>query len=470
MVRALLTLTLNLLKRIADMTDRTACALALVLSAMPLLLVGCSSGANNGGTGGSGGGTGGAMNYDGSGTGGAKQDVGAPDTVGVALDTAPVGSDVALPIDTASTAGILDASVGLDVSTRIDTANDSTSDQIVDAPTTVFDGGATVADGSLGSEAGGTSTEVGAGIAGTATLFIPDDLDNVIYRYNITLDADPVLTATIPNNLAYAPAVRSTGELFVANYLQAGTVSRFLSPLGNPIANGTIANVGIIYPDTMLFVDDELWVPNTAPDCSTGAASLVRLGFDSQGNASAVGTVTSGLIGANRGMAWGPTTRDLFISQCNTPYTIQHYRVASDHSVTMLTPITGNGIYNPAGMVVAPWGELLVSNEGTASSAVHGSSILRFLIDAQGNVTPNGAITGNGMDSPWGLAFTPWGELIACNNAAGTLSRFTFNAAHAATPNGTFQLVAHHVLLVSGTAAIAIVPGASTMIQTDGGG
>ncbi len=302
-----------------------------------------------------------------------------------------------------------------------------------------------------------------------ATLFIPDDLDNVVYRYNITPGADPVLTATIANTLAYAPAVRSTGELFVANYLQAGTISRFLSPLGNPIPNGTIANVGIVYPDTMLFVDDELWIPNTALDCSTDATSLVRLAFDSQGNASAVGTVTSGMIGANRGMAWGPTTRDLFVSQCSPVDTVQHYRVASNHAVTPLAPITGNGMHNPAGMVVAPWGELLVANEGTGTSTVHGTMLLRFSVDAQGNVTPNGTITGNGMDSPFGLAFTPWGELIVCNNASGTLSRFTFDASRTVTPNGTFQLVAHHILTVSGTASIAIVPGASTMIAADGG-
>jgi hypothetical protein len=40
-----------------------------------------------------------------------------------------------------------------------------------------------------------------------------------------------------------------------------------------------------------------------------------------------------------------------------------------DHTVTALTPITG---YNPGGMIVAPWGELLVANEGTVSSELHG--------------------------------------------------------------------------------------------------
>jgi hypothetical protein len=67
------------------MNKRTARALALVLSATPLLLVGCGSSEDKGGTGGSGGGSGGALNYDG---GGSKLDVGAPDTSTGGMDSA----------------------------------------------------------------------------------------------------------------------------------------------------------------------------------------------------------------------------------------------------------------------------------------------------------------------------------------------------------------------------------------------
>lgn len=85
------------------------------------------------------------MNYDGGGAGGAKQDVGVPDTVSTALDTALVGPDAALPIDTTSTkdAGIPDAPVELDMPIQIDTS---------DGPATTGD----VASGGA-SDGGGTS-------------------------------------------------------------------------------------------------------------------------------------------------------------------------------------------------------------------------------------------------------------------------------------------------------------------------
>src|ERR1039457_3777950 len=63
------------------MTKRTARALALVLSATPLLLIGCGDNGNNNGTGGSsGGGFGGAIKYNGGGggAGGAEVDAGVP--------------------------------------------------------------------------------------------------------------------------------------------------------------------------------------------------------------------------------------------------------------------------------------------------------------------------------------------------------------------------------------------------------
>lgn len=131
------------------MTKRTARALALVLSATPLLLIGCGDSGNNNGTGGSGGGFGGAMKYDGGGgAGGTKLDVGTPDTVApapdtaVALDTAPGNLDVALPIDTTPVvdAGIADAPMGPDAPIVIDTAKVDSSAAI--DTTTALDTGA----------------------------------------------------------------------------------------------------------------------------------------------------------------------------------------------------------------------------------------------------------------------------------------------------------------------------------------
>jgi hypothetical protein len=106
------------------MTKQTARALAIVLSATPLLLIGCGDSGNNGGTGGTIG-AGGAMKYDGGGggAGGAKADVGAPDTKPPAVDGAPVNLDGALPLDTPVVdAGSPDVTISPDVPIQIDTS------------------------------------------------------------------------------------------------------------------------------------------------------------------------------------------------------------------------------------------------------------------------------------------------------------------------------------------------------------
>jgi hypothetical protein len=289
-------------------------------------------------------------------------------------------------------------------------------------------------------------------------MFLHDSLNNVVYRYTISPGADPVLTTSIAVNLPGAVAVRSTGELFVTEYSAASPLSRFLSPLGTPVPNGTIANVGVRFPQEMRFVDDELWVLNSADHaCSSEAQDIVRLAFDAQGTASAVGTVQTGLVGANRGMLWNPATRDLYVSQCYPVDTIQHFRVATDHTVSTLAPITANGLSNPHGMVITSWGELLVANYGVPSG---GMTILRFLLDSQGSATANGTITGNGMNSLQGLAFAPWGELFIVNQGDASISRFTFDASHAAVPNGNFKLGVSTQVTRWGVGWITIVPGA----------
>jgi hypothetical protein len=46
------------------------------------------------------------------------------------------------------------------------------------------------------------------------------------------------------------------------------------------------------------------------------------------------------------------------------------------------------------------------------------------------------------------LAFAPWGDLFAVNQGTGTLSRFTFDSAHAVVANGTFPIPAPTVTQV----------------------
>ena len=286
------------------------------------------------------------------------------------------------------------------------------------------------AGGAGGVGAGGTG---GVDAAASATMFVPNNASNVVYRYTITPDRAPALTTSIPVSLAHGVAMRGNGELFVNEYSAAGTLSRFLSPLGTPVANGMVSNVGIHYPQGFVFVDDELWVLNSeAYACSTQPEDLIRLAFDAQGTASVVGTVQADLVGANRGLLWVPATRDLYVSQCVGVDTIQHYRVALDHTTTLLPAITGNGLNNPHGMVMTAWGELLVAN-------LFANEILRFRVDDQGTANLNGRIVANGLNLPVSLALAPWGELFVANLGDGTVSRFTFDSSHVAAGNGTFS-------------------------------
>lgn len=195
-------------------------------------------------------------------------------------------------------------------------------------------------------------------------------------------------------------------------------------------------------------MDNELWIANF------GASNLVRVAFSAQGSASLAGTVNN--VAECEGVYWDATSRILYVSQAySTGVNVQHYLVAPDHSVTQLTPIMAP---NPYGNVVTPWGELFVANPV-------GQSLSRFSIDAQGNATANGTITGNGFNDPLSLSFTPWGELFVGNQGTGAISRFTFDSSHNAVPNGTFQTKSgpdpNGAGSGSGLDWVAIYPGAS---------
>jgi len=310
--------------------------------------------------------------------------------------------------------------------------------------------GSTGAAGSAGAAgstgAAGSGAGVGGGAGGgeqTATLFVADSSNGVVYRYNVTPTTDPVLTATIPaapssSIVALAP----NGDLLVGEYTQTGDILRFRDPLGAatpiaPLASGSpfIAN--------MTFVDGELWVLASAyRACTTEPEAITRLAFDALGNATAVGTVSAGLIGANRGLLWNPVDRSVYVTQCEDQKKILHFRVSADRTtVTPLGTYAGPGLDNPHAMVIAPWGsELFVANGGVASA--RGMSVQRFALDADGNLTATGKIEGNGLNLPVGVAFAPWGELFAISNATAMISRFTFDANHGAIPHGTYQMEA----------------------------
>jgi hypothetical protein len=130
-------------------------------------------------------------------------------------------------------------------------------------------------------------------------------------------------------------------------------------------------------------------------------------------------------------------------------------------------------VADPCGLAFrAASSEVFVGNRhgGTAADGVTGS-ISRFTYDrATGTLTPNGTITGNGLYVNCQVAFHPvTGELFAANvNYANgafltgnpALSRFTFDGAGNAIPNGT--------LGTGNVSAMAIAPDGKTVYTTDG--
>lgn len=88
-------------------------------------------------------------------------------------------------------------------------------------------------------------------------------------------------------------------------------------------------------------------------------------------------------------------------------------------------------VQRPTGMVITPWGELLVSNYTSPGS------ISRFL-DPFGTPVPNGTIAGAGLSRPQELLFRGE-ELFVVNEGGGDILRFTFDATRNAVPNGAIN-------------------------------
>lgn len=137
---------------------------------------------------------------------------------------------------------------------------------------------------------------------------------------------------------------------------------------------------------------------------------------------------------------------DLFVTQSppgpvnENPATWQgvlQFSVAS--SGATLTPAAGidrSAVGDPGGLAFrAASSEVFVGNRHGNNQP---SSISRFFYNPGTHaLVPNGTITGNGLYGVHQLAFNPaTGELFAANYA-GDVSRFTFDAAGNAIPNGT---------------------------------
>lgn len=290
--------------------------------------------------------------------------------------------------------------------------------------------------------AGDTSTAGDSGAAGSgsddgpsAILFLPDSLNDIVHRLRIRPDAEPEPLEPIPAELASGVSVTPEGELFVGEYSAAAPLKRFLSPLGEPEEQPALEELGLHFPQAMSLVDDELWVMNTADHaCTSETQSIVRLAVDG-GDVTVAGTVEDGLIGANRGMLWVPETRTLYVSQCYPLTAIRRYLVATDHEVTALG--TFEGPMNPHGMVLTPGGDLLIAEAGVPSGS---HTLSRFVLDTGGATTPAGEVESELISTPVGLVMAPWNELYVINQGDASLGRFTFDADDEPVENGRYSL------------------------------
>jgi streptogramin lyase len=101
-----------------------------------------------------------------------------------------------------------------------------------------------------------------------------------------------------------------------------------------------------------------------------------------------------------------------------------------------IPPGPQTSLYDPDGAIFNPaTGELFISNREGGT----GGSISRFFVDAAGNYTSDGTITGNGLAVVSQLAFHD-GELFAANYWTGTISRFKFDAQSAPIPDGSITV------------------------------
>lgn len=262
----------------------------------------------------------------------------------------------------------------------------------------------------------------------------PGDVSNQVFRYAIGGPTDePVLETAIRHPNLSNPcgvAVGPDDELFVFNLLQhmpgQGSVSRFTDPAELHPFNGSISSAFFSGPEHGAFRERELFIAQRFAD------NVIRFIIAGNGTATFNGFITEGLSNnAARGVAFSPDGGELFVSECCSFNRIYRYLIDSSGTATTNGFIDAASLDSPQGMAFSPWGELFVGNDGN-------STIARFVFDGSGNARANGVISGNGAFLPRSLAFSPWGELFAANAGALTVSRWRFDNQREAIANGTF--------------------------------
>jgi hypothetical protein len=130
--------------------------------------------------------------------------------------------------------------------------------------------------------------------------------------------------------------------------------------------------------------------------------------------------------------------------------------------------LAGSDVRDPAGITYRlASNEVLIGNRhGNNAADGTGGSISRFTFNpSTATLTPSGTILGNGLFGVHQLNFSPTtGELFAANVNSG-VSRFTFDGAGNAVPNGTISSGAARGVAVSPDGGRLYVTGASNTIR-----
>jgi hypothetical protein len=276
--------------------------------------------------------------------------------------------------------------------------------------------------------------------AQTATFFAAknDATEYKLFRYEVTPTTTPILERIItdtsmvyPLGLTLSPA----GELFVVNQgTHGGLVTRFLNPTVLPVFNGTIP-AGPEMTFYGAFRGNELFL------CQRFSGVLRFIVDPITGFATPNGQIPiTRTIGEFRGIVVAPWG-ELFVSESAGFLPAKIHRIAFDTNGNAQSNgvISNPNMGQTHGMVFSPWGELFATSPSN-------HSIARFAFDTAKNASYNGNITGGGLNVPLDVSFAPWGELFV-GNCLGTgtfspgayqgISRFNFDAAHVATANGT---------------------------------
>ncbi len=226
--------------------------------------------------------------------------------------------------------------------------------------------------------------------------------NNLIYRYNVgergsvTLDTSFTGYMNAPTNMALS----GDGELFVTNAV-TDWFTRFSDPAGNARSNG-ISDQQLDAPVDLFFRNGDMYVLDEGV--------LKRYVFDLGGTASKLTQYSLGV--ATPGGTDGAGSHALFLAPwgellvTHNKDRIDRYAFDGGGAISYLGDISDTALNN--GLQMAYYdGELFVANNDS-------NGILRYLINGYGSWTPNGYIAS--IQSPFDLAFSPWGELYVTSD------------------------------------------------------